>query len=158
MEKFTLPEITLTPLFYLELKQKNDVLMDATEDGEILLSPIVGGIFEGDDIKGTVLPIGTQYCIEKDNFRNYLDCTLILQTDDNEKILMHYRGTALFTKEQQRRMQNAEYVDPNEYYYRYTLKFKTGSKKYEWLNNKCCIAAIGVKDWETVCFEAYMVN
>lgn len=158
MKDFKLPELSIEHIFDMELKQNGDVLIENDGEGEVLLSPIVGGQFEGKRITGKVMPIGTQFCLEKKRYINNLNCTLLLKTDDCEQVFMTYKGSALFNQDQQTKMKNAEYVDPNEYYYRYFLEFKTGSKKYNWLNNKCCFAIIGVKDWETVYFKAYMVN
>lgn len=158
MDRFPIPKPEIEELFYLELKQTGDVAVDGIDNGEVLLSPIVGGTFEGEKLRGTVAPMGMQYCHEADNLKNWLTATVLLNTDDGAQIIMKYSGYGFMTQEQQDLMIAGEFVDPADYYYKYNLEFKTADERYKWLEGKCCFAVIGVKDWETVCYDAYMIK
>ena len=66
---------------------------------------------------------------------------LVLQTDDDALIYMHYTGIRYGPPEVMQRIADGEEVDPSEYYLRNTPNFETASEKYDWLNR---IVAVGV--------------
>jgi hypothetical protein len=99
------------------------------------------GSFEGPRLRGKVLPGGMdQKIIRADGAMNP-NVRLVLQTDDEALIYMHYTGVRYGTPEAMRRIAEGDEVDPSEYYLRNTPYFETAAEKYDWLNR---IVAVGV--------------
>jgi hypothetical protein len=70
-----------------------------------------------------------------------VDVRLILETDDNHKICMAWKGLRHGPKEVMDRLYRGEIVDPGAYYFRATPYFETSSEKCGWLNRICSIAS-----------------
>jgi hypothetical protein len=90
--------------------------------------PVSGGTFNGPKLKGTVVGPGGDWIIRRPDGSSVLDVRILLQTDDNQKIYMTYRGIS-YTPQ------------GGTQYWRIVPVFETGADKYVWLNN---IVAVGV--------------
>src|SRR5262245_7103975 len=69
-----------------------------------------------------------------------LDVRATLMLDDDCLTHITYGGVAAVPEPVFGRIMGGEVVDYNEYYFRVTPRFQTGSKKYGWLNNVICVA------------------
>ncbi len=57
-----------------------------------VIVPVSGGTFDGPKLKGTVVGPGGDWIVRRPDGSSVLDVRIILQTDDNQKIYMTYRG------------------------------------------------------------------
>ena len=99
------------------------------------------GRFEGPRLKGEVLPGGIDQKIFRADGAMNPNARLVLKTNDDALIYMHYTGVRYGTPEVMDRIAAGETVDPSEYYLRNTPYFETAAARYDWLNR---IVAIGV--------------
>lgn len=99
------------------------------------------GHFEGPRLKGTVLPGGMDQKIFRSDGAMHPNVRLVLKTDDDALIHVHYTGLRYGTPDVMKRIADGADVSPDEYYLRNTPMFETASKKYDWLNR---IIAVGV--------------
>ncbi|NQW10448.1 MAG: DUF3237 domain-containing protein [Alphaproteobacteria bacterium] len=99
------------------------------------------GHFEGPRLAGEVLPGGIDQKIFRTDGAMTPNVRLILRTDDDALIYMHYTGVRYGSPEVMDRIAAGEAVDPAEYYLRNTPYFETSSPKYDWLNR---IVSVGV--------------
>lgn len=90
--------------------------------------------------------------------RNDIQIKLLLKTDDDENILMFSEGMLFLDPALEKRLIAGELIPSTDYYYRAHLTFDTASGKYDWLNGKCCFAVAGIKDWSTICYDAYLIK
>ena len=96
--------------------------------GGRLIVPVSGGTFAGPRLKGTVIPPGGDWIVQRPDGSRILDVRILLQTDDGQKIYMSWRGIA--------------YTPPGGALYARILPvFETTAPKYAWLNN---VVAVGV--------------
>lgn len=158
IQKMNLPKAETEYLFYAEVKQQNDVLVKDTFQNEFLISPIAGGFFKGEKLNGRIESIGAGYTLTRSPDRNDIQIKLLFKTDDGENIFMSSEGTLFLDPAIERRLIAGELIPATDYYYRAHLTFDTGSDKYSWLNGKCCFAIVGVKDWSTICYDAYLIK
>jgi hypothetical protein len=99
------------------------------------------GTFEGPRLKGQVLSGGIDQKIFRTDGAMNQNVRLVLETDDDALIYMHYTGVRYGTPEVMARIAAGEIVEPTEYYLRSTPYFETASEKYDWLNR---IVTVGV--------------
>ena len=99
------------------------------------------GRFEGPRLKGEVLPGGIDQKIFRADGAMNPNVRLVLKTNDDALIYMHYTGVRYGTPEVMDRIAAGETVDPSEYYLRNTPYFETAAARYDWLNR---IVAVGV--------------
>lgn len=123
------------------------VTVDALHDvgsvplGTRHLDMLGAGTFEGPKLKGTVLPGGIDQKIFRTDGAMNPNVRIVLKTDDDALIYMHYTGVRYGTPDVMDRIAKGETVDPSEYYLRNTPYFETSSAKYDWLNR---IVSVGV--------------
>ena len=102
---------------------------------------MTGGTFEGEELRGTVLPSpgGDWLLLRRDGILQ-LDVRLTLKTDDDHLIYMSYRGMRHGPAWVIEQLNKGEKVDPSQYYFRTTPWFETSSEKYRFLNRIVCVA------------------
>jgi hypothetical protein len=90
--------------------------------------PITGGAFEGDRLRGTVLPGGDDWAVTRLDGLVELDLRITLQTDDGALIYMTFDGL---------RDDGA----PEAPYFRTLPRFQTAAPKYAFLNRMLAVGA-----------------
>jgi len=108
--------------------------------GTRVVASITGGTFEGDRLKGTILPGGGDWLLNRTDCVTQLDVRVTLQTDDGAAIYMFYRGYRHGPAEVLQRLANGEEVDPSEYYQRAAPFYETGDERYAWLTRTVSVA------------------
>lgn len=93
------------------------------ELGKRITFPVTGGTFEGDRLRGAVLPGGGDWVIVRPDGVLELDLRVTLQTDDGALVHMTFEG-----------------VRAGEYF-RTTPRFETSDPRYAYLNR---LLALGV--------------
>jgi hypothetical protein len=135
-----MPEIKTEFLFTIALDVQVLNLGD-TPYGVRRVAHFSAGRFEGPKLKGTVLPGGGGWSLmRRDDVLEIGGHRLILETNDKQLIYMSWKGLRHGPKEVMDRLNRGEDVDPNNYYFRTTPYFETGSEQYAWLNRICSIA------------------
>ena len=92
--KDSMPELRSNHLFTLTLDvDPNIVDLGETPYGRRRIASVTGGTFEGEEIRGTVLPTpgGDWLLLRRDGIL-MLNVRLTLKTDDGHLIYMHYEG------------------------------------------------------------------
>jgi len=109
--------------------------------GQRHIDMLGAGTFDGPRLKGSVLPGGMDQKIFRADGAMNPNVRLILKTDDDALIYMHYTGVRYGTPDVMARIAAGEAVAPSEYYLRNTPYFETAAKKYDWLNR---VVSVGV--------------
>lgn len=128
-------------LFEMRLQVEPAQVIGATPAGKRYIAYVTGGTFEGPHIKGRALPGGGDWVLVRPDHVFQLDVRLTLQTDDDALIYTTYRGARHGSREVMNRIGAGEPVDVDEYYFRTTPYFETGSETYGWLNG---IVSVGI--------------
>lgn len=115
----------------------------ATPAGNRRIGLVSGGTFKGERLRGTVLPGGADWLMDRSDGATTLDVRLALETEDKALIGMTYRGLRHGPAAVMARINRGEKVDPSEYYFRTAIMFETAAANYAWLNR---IFAIGTGD------------
>ena len=112
--------------------------------GTRLVAPVVGGSFEGANIRGSVVPPGGDRVYARDNRVIKVDVRLQLVTDDGEHILMQYQGIGHPQPDGTTEIRTAPL-------------FETGAEKYAYLNDLQAVG-IGTAAGDKVTYEVYRVR
>jgi hypothetical protein len=128
--------------FLYEITMDVDVEdLGVTPAGRRRIVSVKGGTFEGPKLRGTVLPGGGDWLVERADGVRTLDVRITLRTEDGHLIYAHYPGLFHSPPDVAQRFTQGELVDPSEYYFRTAPLFETASAKYAWLNR---ILAVGI--------------
>jgi len=135
-------ELRVRPLFILLLDVQPAINVGNTPGVDRRVGVITGGRFEGERLRGAVLPGGGDWqSIRPGDGAWLLDVRIVLQTDDGHTIGMPYRGMRHGPKDVLDRIARGEVVKATDYYLRIAPFFETASEKYGWLNG---VIGIGI--------------
>src|SRR6185503_13699013 len=152
------PTLRSAHLFTLSLTvDANMADVGETPYGRRRIATVTGGTFEGEEIKGTVLPTPAGDCLllRRDGIL-MLDVRLTLKTNDNQLIYMSYRGMRHGPAWVIEALNKGEKVHPIQYYFRSTPYFETASEKYRFLNRIVCVAT-GRRDPTGPVYEVFQI-
>jgi hypothetical protein len=121
------------PLMTLRLNTAAIQNVGATPHGTRVTFPITGGFFEGERLRGKVLPGGDDWTLQRSDGVVELDLRVSLETDEGALIHMTFQGI---------RDDGA----PGARYFRTMLRFETAAPKYAFLNRLLAVGSgeIGV--------------
>lgn len=148
---------TLTFLFDLELSVEKAHLPGVTPIGNRRIIRVEDGYFNGPHVNGKVVPGGDDWITVREDGTVIQDVRILLETDDNELIMMSYRGIRTGPKEVLARLDNNEAVNRDEYYFRTNPIFETAAKKYDWMN-KMVFVSTGQRLDGKVRYSVYQVD
>ena len=119
----------------VECKLADPVQFGETFEGPRRMITITEGVFEGPDIKGTVLPTAAaDWQYTRADGVTQAEAIYALQSDDGEFIQIENYGLRFGPDEVMKRLAAGKEVEPAEYYFRTTPRFKAPIGKYDWLN------------------------
>lgn len=144
-------------LFTMSIVQQHDIDMGVTCLGETLVSPTDGGVFEGDELRGEIVPIGMGVTYTPAPGINNIDGLMMLKTDDGAHILMEMKAFLDINGSVEEKLMNGEHVLPEEYYFKGTVDFRTGDERYKWLERKICVCTSEIVNWERVDMTVYLI-
>jgi hypothetical protein len=133
-------EIRTAHLFTMKLTVAGMQPIGQTPAGNRRIGLVASGTFEGERLRGTILPGGADWLMARPDGATTLDVRLVLQTDDAANIGLTYRGIRHGPPDVIDRVNRGEPVDPGSYYFRIALAFETAAPRYDWLNR---VIAIG---------------
>jgi Protein of unknown function (DUF3237) len=135
-------ELRVRPLFVLLADVAPPIIVGKTPGVHRRIGVVTGGRFEGERLRGTLLPGGSDWqAIRPGDGAWLLNVRLALKTDDEHIVSMTYPGIRRGPKEVLDRIARGEVVNATEYYMRITPLFETSSDRYGWLNN---IVSVGI--------------
>jgi hypothetical protein len=109
------------PLMSVRLDTATTQNLGAGPHGTRVIFPITGGSFEGERLRGKVLPGGADWTIKRSDEVLELDLRITLETDDGALISMTFTGMR-------------DDGRPETPYFRTLPRFETGAPKYAFLN------------------------
>jgi hypothetical protein len=113
------------PLMILRLATGPTEEIGATPHGTLSIFPVSGGSFEGDRLRGKVLPGGGDWVTAKPDGTLEVDLRVTLETDDGALIHMTFTGVR----------------DDANHYFRTLPLFESAAPKYAFVNR---LLAVGV--------------
>jgi hypothetical protein len=112
--------------------------------GRRMIAQVIGGEFEGDRLRGKVLPGGGDWATIDANDTLRLDARVTLETHDGALIYISYKGVLrplAIAGEQAARGGPRDETEARQVYFRTAPIFETGDRRYTWLND---IVAVGI--------------
>ncbi|OFW60988.1 MAG: hypothetical protein A2133_04225 [Actinobacteria bacterium RBG_16_64_13] len=115
------------------------VSMGAAPLGERRVVNILGGTFEGPDLRGEVLPGGADRQLARDDGVVELDAHYALKEQAGGVIRVVSQGYRHGPGEIMAALARGDDVDPREYFFRTLMRFETGAPYLAWLNRTLAV-------------------
>ena len=114
------------------------------------LVPLTGGTFVGrDDLRGVVLPGGSDWQYVRPDGSVDIEAHYALRTHDGRGIEVHSSGVRHVSPDIVERMAAGEQVDPDDYYFRTHIRLETTEPSLAHLNHRIGLAT-GQRDLDLV--------
>ena len=117
--------ISSRPLMVVRLATSDVHEIGSTPQGTLTIFPVIGGTFEGERLRGRVLPGGGDWVTARGDGTFTLDLRVTLETDDGGLIHMTFTGVR----------------DDANNYFRTMPRFETAAPNYAFLNR---LLAVGI--------------
>jgi hypothetical protein len=144
-------------LFNIQMTLHAAQELGGTPLGRRRIIGVAGGSFEGDRLRGRVLPhAGNDWLLQRADESFQLDARVTLQTDDGALIGMCYRGVRHAAPDVSARLARDERVEPHEYYLRTAPFFETSAERYSWINHICAVG-VGERRPDGVIYHVFEV-
>ena len=121
--------INTRPLMVLRLATSATQDVGSTPEGALMIFPVVGGSFEGERLRGTVLAGGGDWVTRRRNGMMTLDLRITLETDDRSLIHMTFTGIR----------------DDANGYFRTVPRFEAAASKYAFLNRLLAVGTAEIR-------------
>ncbi|WP_375691642.1 DUF3237 domain-containing protein [Pseudooceanicola sp. LIPI14-2-Ac024] len=128
------------PLFDLSLEVGAPHDLRGADGHGKLIFHVTGGRFDGDRLRGRVLPVSGDWVVAAPG-QSRVDVRLLLETDDGALVYMTYRGVHTLGAEHRAELAAGRDLDPASYYFRTAPMFETAADRYDWLNR---VVAVGI--------------
>ena len=139
------PKLEYVMQLYVTLEP--EYVVGEVPHGKRVVIPITGGIFEGPQLKGTIIPGGADYQYQKTdgkNLRTELEAIYSIKTDDG--VYIHVRNCGIFSAGEQ------------GFYFLTAPKFEAPEdSRYAWLNNAIFVCGPAPSEPNTVRLNIWKV-
>jgi hypothetical protein len=149
--------VNLDPLAVFNVKLGDILDLGDTQWGRRRVVPIVGGSFDGERLRGDVLPGGADWQVLHADGMITVDTRYTLRTHDGALVYLTTQGVRHGPPEVLARLAAGEPVDPAEYYFRLFLRFETGHPAYFWLGRTLGVAS-AARSADAVRYQAYALT
>lgn len=138
------PRIVEQPVMEITVMLGGKIDVGVTDDGHRYIVPITGGFFTGNEIKGTVIPGGADWQVDRlDKVKN-IEAIYALNTNDGETIVINNKGLV--------------HKLHGERYAMTRIEFHAPKGKYEWLNQSMFLSTItSIQSPRSVIIRVYNV-
>jgi hypothetical protein len=130
----------LLPLMNITVQVEEAVSAGKTPVGEVRLIRFASGTFEGDGLRGRLLPGGTDWQQVRADGVLEIRAHYLLQTDLGETIEVMSEGLRDASPDVLARIALDETVDPAEYYFRTHIRLRTASERIAHLNRLLAVS------------------
>jgi len=113
--------------------------MGETPRGRQRMIPITGGVVEGPNFRGTVLPGGADWQILRPDGATELTAQYVIRAEDGTQIAVVNRALRHAPPEINARLLANEKVDPALVYFRGSPTFASAAPAHDWLNRSIFI-------------------
>lgn len=131
-------ELRSRVLCVLQLQLGEVTLIGDTPQGVRRVVQVVGGRFEGEVLRGSVLG-GGDWSLSGSDGALRLDSRTTLKTDDGALILLQHRGVRHGPPEVMEALLRGDAVVPSDYYFRTAMQLETGDPRYAWLQRRLVV-------------------
>jgi hypothetical protein len=136
----TPPAPTLTFAFEIHAKVAAPQEFGQVPGGRRRIIEILGGTFEGPNLRGRVLPGGADWQLVRPDGFAELDTRYVLETDQGQLIYIQNAGMRHAAPEVQAKLIAGEDVDPALVYFRTVPVFETSAPELQWLTRSIFVA------------------
>lgn len=141
----------------LDVDVNNATTIGQVPGGMRRVVPIKGGEFNGEKLRGKVLPGGADWVLHQTDGVMRIDVRICLQTEDDALIYLNYQGRFIMREEAGERLAAGETLAKDEYSLTMVASFESGDERYRWLNQVVAVGVGAQLGWNPV-YDIYQIG
>ena len=130
----------LQPLMTMHADLSAPVEIGPAPSGNRSIFNVIGGAFEGDLLRGKIVPSGADWLLIDADGVGRLDVRIALETEDGARVYVQYFGVLVINEIIKRALEQGGASEYGDTYFMTQPRFETGDARYSWLNR---IMAVG---------------
>lgn len=130
----------LEPLMTYRATLKPPAQIGRGPRGNRAIYDVTGGEFEGERLKGKILPSGADWILIDDDGVGQLDVRATFETDDGALIYVQYYGVIVMNEAVTGALEQGREGQYGDTYFMTQPRFETGDARYAWLNGVVAVA------------------
>jgi hypothetical protein len=134
-------DVSFRPLFTVEFETTPQIVGTVPAGYFRRTGIITAGSFEGERLRGKVLPGGGDWVLTRNDGVTHLDVRAILESDRSETVYMSYTGRLREPPDAAERLASGETLTEDDLYFRIAAQFETAASRLLWLND---VVAVGI--------------
>jgi hypothetical protein len=132
--------VKLKPLLIMHATLRDSVSVGRGPYGNRKIADISGGTFEGERLRGDILPSGADWVTFDSDGVGHLDVRATLRTDDGVHLYLQYYGVVIFNEKANDSLAGKKDAEFGDTYFVTQPRFETGDERYKWLNRTVIVA------------------
>ncbi len=146
----------LTWVMTLQVRIGPEETLGRCVEGERSNYPILGGIFEGPQLRGEVLAGGADHYLLRPDGVGELDARYSLLSDRGERINIHNLGLLVLDEEGKRLEAEGQWpLAPERYRCSCSPRFQVAAGRLDWLRETCFIGRVSYPQVDQVRIDCY---
>ncbi|MBB5499403.1 DUF3237 domain-containing protein [Paraburkholderia sp. MM5384-R2] len=133
-------------------------IIGPTKYGFRQVVPIAGGHFEGERLRGRVLPGGADWNVARVDGVTEIQARYTLETDDGALIYIVNEGLTTASPEVIMKLVTGQATRLDAWYFRSAPRFETAEPKYQWLQRSLFVGDLLPPDGLVARFHVYEVR
>ncbi|MBW2271346.1 MAG: DUF3237 domain-containing protein [Deltaproteobacteria bacterium] len=129
----------LVPLLKLTGRVAAPTAVGRSLSGTRTIYAVTGGEFEGERLRGRILPCGGEWFLQGDEGPGQVDVRMLLETDDGAPIYLRYTGVMKLTPDVMETLSQGKSTEYGDFLFLTQARFEAGDERYEWLNQTIAV-------------------
>ena len=129
----------LVPLLILKARVGAPIEIGKVLTGVRRVYDITGGEFEGDRLRGKILPGGGEWFLQGDGSLGQPDVRMMLQTDDGAHVFVRYTGVMEFNEAAIASLREGRSTNFGDNLFLTQVRFEASEPRYAWLSNTIAV-------------------
>jgi hypothetical protein len=130
----------LEPLMTYRATLKAPAQVGAGPGGNRAIYDVTGGEFEGERLRGKILPSGGDWILVDSDGVGRLDVRATFETHDGALIYVQYTGVLVMNDAVTAALEQGQESQYGDTYFMTQPRFETGDARYAWLNRVVAVA------------------
>lgn len=141
----------------LDVDSANSFSVGATPNGRRTVAPIRGGRFDGELLRGDVLPGGADWVLFRADGVMKIDVRLSLKTDEGSPMYLSYSGQFVASAEAMKLLASGAELPQESYSLTVVARLETGDTSLGWLADST-IVGVGKQSGFNPTYDFYVIG
>ncbi|MFM2278273.1 MAG: hypothetical protein RLZZ444_504 [Pseudomonadota bacterium] len=150
-------QIALSPFCTFFVTVDKPIRLGTGGFGETRIIPLTGGTVEGEELRGRILPGGSDEQMIREDGLTRLHARYVIETHDGALVRVDSQGLRSGPPEVMAALMRGEKIDQDQIYFVTTIRLDTADARYDFLNQRLFLSQ-GIREPDCVRLTLFRVQ